>query len=183
MDKGALNGTRCCPERRRWLASDNHESDLRMERFAHLWAGTPYMSGSQVRGVGTDCMGLVLAFLDYMAQRDVPTPLICVPKDCGLHFAPLVWPAVRNIMRSFPSHQIGDGSIRPGDVLILRSSHMWVSGNRFPGHCAIVMPKKGTVLHADQESGVCISSIQCFRGILRTYRAKGGDGWRYSSLL
>ena len=148
----------------------------RMLSFADRWKGTPYMAGNRVRGAGSDCAQLVPAFLDFMYRTGRETFVPRMAQDTGTHNRKAAWGTVKAVRQAFPSHVVRDGTIEPGDIILTRATHDFTGPNN-PGHAMIAMPRPGSALHAMPDSGVCMTSIEVTRGILRVYRLEGKEQW------
>lgn len=82
---------------------------------ARSWIGTPYRHQASLKGVGCDCLGLVLgvwrAF--YGPLPETPPPYAPDWAEAGVG-EPLADAAMRHLVRC------ADGDVRPGDILIFR---------------------------------------------------------------
>lgn len=148
----------------------------RIERFALLWIGTPYRAGVRLRGSGVDCAQLVPAFLDFMYRTNRALPIPRMSGDVSLHDARAALNTVRAVRRGFSSHVVRDGTIEPGDIIITRASHD-LNAPRRTGHAMIALPRRGTALHAVPGPGVCCTTVQVTRGIVRVFRTEGKEIW------
>lgn len=119
-----------------------------------------------------------MGVLDEMYHRQKPVPTITRPisPDAGMRDVRLGLREVRSIMRQYPDVKIvRDGSVQPGDVVILRSSNLTSAENR-PGHAMIAGPVPWTAWHATRSRGVTQTSLAACRGLIRVYRP-GKKGW------
>lgn len=173
---GAKKGTAMKQEVFTWQPLLSSSACQRMLDFFSIWERTKYMPGNRVRGVGTDCAQLVPAFLDYMYRTGRKTPIPRMAPDTGVHNRKAAWGTVRAVRQAFPSHVVRDGTIEPGDIVLTRATHDWTGPNN-PGHAMIAMPKFCTAMHAMPNTGVCMTSLEVSRGIVRVYRLEGKEKW------
>ncbi|MBO6674918.1 MAG: peptidase P60 [Rhizobiales bacterium] len=130
-----------------------HQPNVAADREAVLaeavrWIGTPYCHQASKRGVGADCLGLIVGIWDALA------------------ITPLVLP--RHDQRSWAHHADGepllDGlrqfliekstpTAEPGDVLALRWRSSWPAS-----HLAVLM-EDGTIVHAYEGGRVVRSNL------------------------
>lgn len=164
------------PESFQWLPLRNKAVNDRMDLFADLWVGTRYMPGACVRGAGVDCAQLVRVFLMWMDQITDCPPIPRLSSDTGVHNRKAALGTIKVCRNAFPSCVVRDGTIQPGDIVLTRSTRDW-SGPLNPGHAMIVLPLKGTALHAMPATGVTRTSIASGGGIVRVYRPEK-DSWR-----
>lgn len=112
------------------------------------WIGTPYCHQASKRGVGADCLGLIVGIWNALASK------------------PLVLP--RHDQRSWAQHAAGEPlleglgqfliekptpSADPGDVLALRWRSSWPAS-----HLAVLMDD-GTIVHAYEGGRVVRSNL------------------------
>lgn len=115
----------------------------KLRRVIQRWEGTPYMAGQQVPGVGVDCVRFVCRVFDALHNLE-ETPLENIPADASMHTREGAIQTMRKIMKAYsPISQVTDGSIEPGDVIIVS----YVGGG--PGHAMLVGTDRNTLYHAD----------------------------------
>lgn len=175
----AKKGTGLKQESFTWLPLLLPEANRRMEQFFAMWERTTYMPGNRVRGVGTDCAQLVPAFLDFMYRTGRRTEIPRLAPDTGVHNRNAAWNTVRAVRKAFPSHVVRDNTIEPGDIVLTRATHDW-TGPQNPGHAMIAMPRFCSAMHAMPNTGVCMTSLELSRGIVRVYRLEGKETWAQS---
>lgn len=83
-------------------------------RVAKSWIGTPYQHQASLKGVGTDCLGLILGVWRELGGKippDIP------PYSPSWHVADTkenLWVAMKTVLRS------ADRVLAPGDIALLR---------------------------------------------------------------
>lgn len=94
---------------------------------AYKWIGTPYHHQGRLRGVGVDCVGLLLGITDALGVSLIDKPEFrVIRRVVGQDF----------ILGSFREQCVEVTNYGPGDVLV-----MWFNRqNRRPQHIAIVVP-------------------------------------------
>jgi NlpC/P60 family putative phage cell wall peptidase len=115
---------------------------------AARWIGTPYCHQASTRGVGADCLGLIIGVWNALADQKIDLP--------------------RHDQRSWAQHAQGEpllaglrGYLRevplkdavPGDVLALRWRSTWPAS-----HLAILM-EEGSIIHAYEGGRVVRSNL------------------------
>ena len=108
--------------------------------IARSWIGTPYRHQQSVRGVGTDCLGLIRGVWREMHGDEPET----VP-----NYSPM-WGEVGSsepMLEAAARHLVPASEITPGCVLIFRMRHGFVAK-----HCGIVTDVAHMV-HAYQSVG------------------------------
>lgn len=119
---------------------ENKDVEDRLMEILHSWDGTPHMDGQQCRGVAVDCVRFVSAVLDELAGTN--TQLDRLPQDASFHNADVCWKAFKRFMSEFPTKDVLDSEMQPGDVLITGPK------NGGPGH-AIIVGADGALWHCD----------------------------------
>jgi NlpC/P60 family putative phage cell wall peptidase len=83
---------------------------------ARAWIGTPFRHGTALRGLGCDCLGLVVGVRHRLAGGDGPAPMPAYAPD---------WAEAgrRDVLAeacaaALPAVEAGDA--RPGDILLFR---------------------------------------------------------------
>ena len=113
-------------------------------RIARGWIGTPYHHQASVRGVGTDCLGLVRGVWRelYGSEAAAPVPYT---RDwsVGMGEETLLTAARRHLIEH-PS-----GEVRPGRVLVFR-----YRAGLAAKHCGIATSEEAFV-HAMEGAAVC----------------------------
>lgn len=140
----------------------------RLEAILAGWAGTPYMAGQAQRGVGVDCVRFVCAVLDELqgVVREVAT----LPSDAAMHTRRGAIGVMRTIRKRFaPNDPVRDGSLEPGDVIVVGPS------DGGPGHAMIVGTRKNELWHSTgrnvHRSGLAFA--QGYNRVFRVYRMRG----------
>ncbi len=111
---------------------------------ARRWIGTPYHHQASVRGVGTDCLGLVRGVYRALYGRDAETPPAYSPDWAeATGFETMLKAAHRHLDKRVA------GEMDRGDVLIFRLRPGMVAK-----HAAIVSSRK-TMIHAIEGAPVC----------------------------
>lgn len=108
------------------------------------WLGTPYRHGASRKGVGCDCLGLVLGIWRALYDHEPETPSIYAPDWAELSTnEPLLEAAHRHMQ------PVADRDPLPGDLLVFRwrpemaAKHLGImsSDHRFihayQGHCVL----------------------------------------------
>ena len=118
------------------------------------WLGTPYAAGCAAKGIGggVDCIRFVCAAMDalYGFRRE---PIDRLPHDVALHNPTAANAALRKIIRMYePCVHVEDGSLEPGDVVIVSL------GGGGPSHAKIADTRRNTLYHATAD-GICMTGI------------------------
>ena len=158
-----------------WQPLQPPEAEIALDRVLRSWLGTPYIIGQRLRGVGADCVQLVVGILDQLERRVVPSIVPRLPWNCAIHSVRAAFSTVRAIRTAFPSFVVRDDVVEPGDILIPRPTTNNRSAPR-PGHVLIVSPRKNIALHTTCETAACWTSIHNLE-ILRTYRPRNKHLW------
>ncbi|HEV7416025.1 MAG TPA: NlpC/P60 family protein [Tianweitania sediminis] len=117
------------------------------------WRGTPYRHQGRQRGVGCDCLGLIVGVWQGLYGK---APAM-VPDTYSLDWAEtgaddLLLQAARAHFRACPSSpEIGVPA--PGNLMLLR----WHE-NAPATHCAIALPQN-RMIHAYEQHGVVVSAL------------------------
>jgi NlpC/P60 family putative phage cell wall peptidase len=113
-------------------------------RLARTWIGTPYHHQASVRGIGTDCVGLVRGIYRELHGADAEAPP-AYSRDCaeGAGRETLLEAARRHLV------EIPRTDARPGDVLVFRYRK-----NALAKHTAI-MAHPTSMIHAIEGAPVC----------------------------
>ena len=106
--------------------------------LARSWLGTPYHHQASLRGVGTDCIGLIRGIWRELYGAAAPEALPAYTRDWaeGSGRETLIEAARRHLV------EIPRFEARPGDVLVFR----WRRGS-LAKHCAI-LSKPTAIIHA-----------------------------------
>jgi NlpC/P60 family putative phage cell wall peptidase len=106
--------------------------------LAREWLGTPYHHQASLRGVGTDCIGLVRGIYRELYGADAPEALPAYTRDWAeANGRETLIEAARRHLVEIPRFKA-----RPGDVLVFR----WRRGS-LAKHCAI-LSKPTAIIHA-----------------------------------
>lgn len=110
-------------------------------RVAREWTGTPFVHQGRVKGVGTDCIGLVIGVAwelgltqyEFNAYSQQPDPRILL-REVSEQLRPVTY-----------------ADALPGDVLLFR----WI---REPSHFAILVDigEQWKMVHAHRKVGRCV---------------------------
>ena len=130
---------------------------------AREWIGTPFVHANHTKGVGCDCLGLVIGAAHNVGLTDYwPPP-----------YAPETELSVSDIEAMLTVLTVPILAVwQPGDVVWIRMKRF------FPNHCG-VWTGEGTFIHCYQSAGqVCESPLEDFwkSRIVGVYRWKGLDG-------
>ena len=120
------------------LHSPSHHSRSHVVSLARTWLGTPYHHQASLKGVGTDCIGLVRGIYREFYGSEAPEALPAYTRDWaeGSGRETLIEAARRHLV------EIPRFEARPGDVLVFR----WRRGS-LAKHCAI-LSKPTAIIHA-----------------------------------
>ncbi|MDJ0920549.1 MAG: NlpC/P60 family protein [Henriciella sp.] len=111
---------------------------------AREWVGTPYRHQASVKGLGTDCLGLVRGVWREVLGAEPEAVPAYTPDWAEAHQQEDLLNAARKYLREVPV-----GEAKPGDVLLFRM------GLGHPAkHCAIVSGHK-RIIHAYWGRAVC----------------------------
>jgi NlpC/P60 family putative phage cell wall peptidase len=106
--------------------------------LARTWLGTPYHHQASVRGVGTDCIGLVRGIWRELYGREADDALPAYTRDWAeAHGRETLLEAARRYLVEVPRFEA-----QPGDVLVFR----WRRGT-LAKHCAI-LSAPAAMIHA-----------------------------------
>lgn len=144
----------------------------RLKSVLVSWQGTPYCVGQQQKQIGVDCIRFGCAVLDELYRRPLTDLPIRAP-DASMHDPEGAFSVMRQIVRRYPNHvTIEDGSVEPGDVLVVGPR------NGGPGHMVIVGPQPNTLW---QSSGGKVHftglSLPGSATLFRTYRMVDREKW------
>lgn len=155
--------------RMKWLRSPSAE--LRVREILTPWLNTPYHAGQRARGIGVDCVQLVVAFLDKWYGRDLQTDIPILSPDAGWRSARLGLQTSRAVLRKFPGlRRVRDGTIKPGDVLMVKGEKSPDAADRL-GHAMVAGDCPQTIYHAQLGGRVSRSSLPSLdRHVLRVFR-------------
>lgn len=155
-----------------------HSAISRMESFFNAWKGTPYKHAARTCQMGTDCVQLGAAFMDFMFRSEVPMVLPSLSPDAGHNNYRGVWPIVTTLRSEYGGADIvRNNTLQRGDFIITRSIEPTEDATTNPGHLMIVGSKKWHIWHTTKNIGVHRTSIDNHRGILRIYRFRKKSTW------
>lgn len=153
----------------------------RIDEVVRSWAGTPYMSGQQVKGPdgAVDCVRFGCGVLDelYGRRRELPRNL---PLDTAFHDREAAMAGMRRLLRLYPELERveerddeGRLIVEPSDVLATGPKH----GG--PGHLVLVGVRPNTCWEAShprvREIGVGLDPRVMH--VFRVYRARDRARW------
>lgn len=96
------------------------------------WEGTQYSEGSQVRGVGSDCIrALCGVACDTVGFEVSPDHL---PADAAMTQPETARQGMRVLLESFGAGRVGDSTLRPMDIVVTKPP----GRDTGPGHAMIV---------------------------------------------
>ena len=149
-----------------------------LQAVLQSWRGTPYAHGQCRRGVAVDCVQFVAAVLDELYGKPVK-PLERKPADLAWHNRKEAIRTASVISRRFPNLIVRDGTIEPGDVLVVRIGKSLTSA---PGHAMIAGGVPNTIWHAEPTVGVCFTGLGFIHDrIVRVWRPIGKEKWQRHS--
>jgi NlpC/P60 family putative phage cell wall peptidase len=111
---------------------------------ARRWIGTPYRHQASVRGVGTDCLGLVRGVWRAVAGEEPEAPPPYTPDWAEALGEETLLAAARRHLR-----EIAAGEAREGDVLLFRM------GLGTPAKHAAIISGPQRIIHAYWGKAVC----------------------------
>jgi NlpC/P60 family putative phage cell wall peptidase len=112
--------------------------------IARTWLGTPYHHQASVRGVGTDCIGLVRGvYRELMGREAEPAPAYTRDWAEATGEETLLAAARRHLVEIEPAQAV------PGSVLVFR-----YRASRIAKHAAI-LATPATMIHALEGAPVC----------------------------
>lgn len=131
------------------------------------WEGTPYRPGMQMKGVGADCVRFVCAVLDFMRGGEC-IDFATLPQDSAMHTREGAVSVMRKIRQLYmPNKPIHDGSLEPGDIIVVGPS------DGGPGHALIVGHRRNEIWHATNvnvhRTGLQFTTPD-YRKVFRVYR-------------
>lgn len=144
------------PRVERILRSDEDRARADIVREARSWLLTPYHPNARVKGVGVDCLTLVVEVLERTGVIE-HLEIGHYPNDYHLHSAEEIWkPAVELYARpmELPPARIP----KPGDLVLYRIAKIF-------NHNAIVI-EWPTVIHAVMQQGVFLADAEKDAGLL-----------------
>lgn len=150
------------------------EPARKLDREIRRWIGTPYKSKARVKGGGVDCRNLVAAILDAWSNAEQHTYMPPMPQDSGIHSVKAGFVTVRAIRRVYDSIIVRDGTLEPGDILVVSGENPKAAERL--GHVMMMTTRKNVAVHATRQGGVSLVGIGQFN-ILRNYRAKDKNQW------
>ena len=118
--------------------SPSHHSRSHAVSIARTWLGTPYHHQASLKGVGTDCLGLIRGIWRELYGAEAPEALPAYTRDWAeAQGRETLIEAARRHLVEIPRFEA-----RPGDVLVFR----WRRGS-LAKHCAI-LSKPTAIIHA-----------------------------------
>ena len=121
---------------------------------ARGWSGTPYLHQASLKGVGTDCLGLVRGVWREVIGDEPERPPAYAPGWAEMGGGEAMAEAARRHLDEIPC-----ADYRPGDVLLFR----WRAG--LPArHCGIAVATD-TMVHAQE--GAAVTEVALSRWWLR----------------
>lgn len=131
-----------------WFDSETPEAMRRLGDILTSWERTPYAEGSQVRGVGADCVRALCGVAsDLLGSAPLPDHL---PADAAMTQPESARAAMRALLREFGALKVEGGILRPMDIVVTKPP-----GRRTgPGHGMLVGPRKA-LWHMDRAAGFC----------------------------
>lgn len=120
--------------------------------LARAWIGTPYVHQAAVKGVGCDCLGLLVGLWREIHGGE-PEAIAPYRPDWDLTGEELRDGLARHCQA------IAQGDIRPGDIVLFR-----MVPRAAARHCAIVASRDGqlTLIHARQNKCVGEEPLSAF---------------------
>ena len=119
----------------------------RITEEARRWIGTPYHHRASLRGVGTDCLGLIRGvWRDLYGEEPEPLP------DYSPDWAEATGAETMSDAAARNMDAIPVDDVRPGDVVLLR-----LRRNGPARHAGILAERDGTrtMIHAPSRRAVC----------------------------
>ena len=96
-------------------------AQARLAQILAEWKGTPYCPNARIKGRqgGVDCVRFVCSVLDEFLQREAE-PIYTLPPDAAMHTRAGALEVMRRIVRRYePVTAVEDGTIKPGDVVVV----------------------------------------------------------------
>lgn len=146
----------------------------RIQKVAQSWEGTPYGDGQRTKQQACNCIGLVIGILDELDHRESPTPFPRLRPDAGVHRQDIGFHVIREILKSHPADVVDDGSLEPGDVVVLRSS---AQGPDHSTHVLFVTSRPFQALHVPLRHKAVFTTIRPSDPIVAVYRIRNKQGW------
>ncbi|MCA3561488.1 MAG: C40 family peptidase [Aestuariivirga sp.] len=137
----------------------------RIVAAARGWIGTPYLHQASLKGVGTDCLGLVRGVWREVVGEEPETPPPYQPGWAEMGGGEAMAEAARRHLTEIPCTDY-----RSGDVLLFR----WRP--RLPAkHCGIAAPG-GAMVHAQEGAAVAEVALSAWwlRRLAFAFRFPGG---------
>ena len=146
----------------------------KLNRILSSWEGTPYQLGRQEPGAGVDCVRFLCAVLDEM--KGIFTSPAILPMDTAMHRSETAVTTMLQIMQLYqPNAPVYDGTIEPGDVLIVGP------GGWRPRHAMLVGPQPNTLWHAGRtgvhRTGLGLNTLSGWTKVFRVYRCTDREKW------
>lgn len=111
------------------------------------WVGTPYRHQGSLKGIGCDCLGMVLGVWAEVYDA-VPEEVAPYPRDWASGGREILLDAARRHCREKPA-----AAMRPGDLMLLRWRRALPAA-----HCAI-LSAPDRIIHAYQGSAVVETAL------------------------
>lgn len=147
----------------------------RLDQILTKWRGTPYVDQQPVPGPqgGVGCFGFVCAVLDALYGRE-GAEIPGLPGDTGLNNPERAKAAMRWFLERYNVERVGDGSIEPGDIVVVT-----LGKTGAPGHVMLVGPRKNALWHTLRRLGVHYGglSLPAPSTYHSTYRCKDRELW------
>lgn len=134
---------------------------------ARDWIGTPYRHQASLKGVGTDCLGLVRGVWREVLGSEPETPPPYTPDWAEALGQDTLLEAARRHLCELPV-----GSAQPGDILLFRM------GLGCPAKHAAIISRQDHIIHAYWGRAVCETALVPWwrRRIVAAFAFPGADG-------
>lgn len=124
------------------------ESLKDLGKVLRSWERTKYSEGSQVRGVGSDCVRSLCGVADDLLGTHTSPEIL--PADAAMTDPESARAGMRELLRAFGAVRISEGVLRPMDIIISKPP----GRDTGPGHAMLVGDTRA-LWHMDRARGFC----------------------------
>lgn len=163
-----------------WMPLRPSLSQDAVARVLESWRGTQYKHHERAKSMFCDCTNFVAGALDELFRTDTPTTIPPLPADTAINDPESAKKTVFAFRRSWEgSDPVTDGSLEPGDVVVMRANLRDRGMAPNWGHIGLIGAEPFQLFHATPGFGVHSVPIGMGfdRQILAVWRARRKDLW------
>lgn len=161
--------------------AQNQKTMTRINVVLEGWLGTKHVAGQRCKGVAVDCVQLVCAFLDEMANVPRGTTVIPrLPQQTGQNDPEGIKgaPVLKGIIKKNPAKFVKTRLLQPGDIIVCQ-----LGAGGGPGHAMIVTGLANSVIHACNAAGQVVrTGIGSVKTAMHVYRVDNRINWHKGNI-